>query len=350
MDHAAGENVLLPLEGVLDERLDWYIRLRWLAGTVVLVGSVTGLPLVQFPTPYLPLTLVGLVILLYNLGLRLCRKRITATPATLRRAVHLQIGLDYVAIGVSVYLTGGISSPVTLTFVFHLTIASILLSRRACYLLAAAAILLLGILTLLTLGGLVWSSGAPPDPRTGGGGRALEYWVGLTVFLLITTYLATSITAKLREKEAALARSERSLNSAYHEMESLYELGQLVNSTLDVNEVLSLIARHAARLLHGRASFIRLFDRSGKRLYIGGSYGLSQAYLDKGPVDVEKSLVDLEALRGGTIQVREVGDDPRFQYREEARRSRFAKSATIRVSSTGKRPGGRAFARCSPAP
>ncbi|MEJ2082964.1 MAG: GAF domain-containing sensor histidine kinase [Acidobacteriota bacterium] len=54
-------------------------------------------------------------------------------------------------------------------------------------------------------------------------------------------------------------------------------------------------------------------------LYIGGAFGISQAYLNKGPVQVGKSLVDLEALRGGVIQVLEVANDSRFQYREEAR-------------------------------
>lgn len=319
MDQATGETVLIPLERELEERLNWFIRLRWLAGTGLLLGSVTGLPMLRLPRPFLPLTLVGLAVIVYNLVLYFCRERVTANPRSLRRTTHLQIGLDWAAVSATVYLTGGIYSPASVTYVFHLIIGAILLSRRACYLLASAAILLMGFLTVLTMKGWIWPF-HPFKQIMISGSDALEIWVALTFLFMVSTYLATSITARLRQKEAALSNSERSLDRAYHEMESLYELGQLVNSTLDVNEVLSLIARHATRLLHGKASFIRLFDRSGKKLYIGGAYGLSQAYINKGPVDVEKSLVDSEALRGGVIQVLEVGQDQRFQYREEARR------------------------------
>ena len=147
---------------------------------------------------------------------------------------------------------------------------------------------------------------------------------------MVTTYLATSITARLREKEVALFQSERALDLAYREMESLYELGQLVNSTLDVNEVLSLIAENTTRLLNGKACFIRLLDKSGKKLYIGGWHGLSQAYLNKGPVEVEKSLVDAEALA-------------------RSDRFRFSRWGMTSGSSTERRRAARDCARCSPA-
>ena len=102
-------------------------------------------------------------------------------------------------------------------------------------------------------------------------------------------------------------------------MEALYQLGQLVNSTLDLDEVLSLIVRHAAGLLHGKAALIRLLDRSGETLSMAGSFGLSDAYVSKGPVDVENSVVDAEALKGRVVQALDVTDDPRFQYPDAAR-------------------------------
>ncbi len=320
MHQVTGEPILLPLDKELQERLGWFIRLRWLAGTAILAGAALGRPLLGIALPFRPLALVALGVLAYNLVLHLCRHRILSRPDRLRRATHLQIGLDWAALTCTVYLTGGIGSPVSLSFVFHLIIGAILLSRRACYVLAAAAGLLLALTALLAAAhpllhyqSLPWSTEIPPYD-------ALRIWCGLALFFVVTAYLATSITARLRQKESALSRSERALDRAYHEMESLYELGQMVNSTLNVKEVLTLIAENATRLLKGKASFIRLLDRSGKKLYIGGSYGLSQAYIDKGPVDVDKSRVDAEALRGGVIQVLEVGDDRRFQYREEARR------------------------------
>jgi signal transduction histidine kinase len=320
---ADGEPILLPLDRELRERLRWFIRLRWVAGAAILVGGALGSPLLGIALPFFPLALVALTVLSYNLVFHLWRHKIAAEQSRLRRSIHLQMGLDWAALSVTVYLTGGIGSPISLSYFFHLIIGAILLSRRACYMLTAIASLLLGALALLTL--------LRPFPENLGTGLfaripaeepvlALYIWAGLTLFFLVTTYLATSITARLRQKEEALFRSERALENSYREMESMHRLGQLVNSTLDFSEVLSLIAENTTRLLDGKACFIRLFDKSGKKLYIGGSYGLSQAYINKGPVEVAKSLVDREALRGGIVQVPEVADDLRFQYREEARR------------------------------
>ena len=148
----------------------------------------------------------------------------------------------------------------------------------------------------------------------------LHLWIDLTVFFFVTTWLATSITARLRQKEDALSRSTQALDRSLQEMESLYSIGQLVNSTLDLDEVLRLIAEHTTRLFGAKAGFVRVLDKDGKTLSFGGSYGLSREYIDKGPVRLEKSWVDVEVLNGRTIQVADVAEDLRFQYREEARR------------------------------
>lgn len=317
MDRPTRDSTLIPLERELQESLGWFIHLRYVAGAAILLGSVFSVLYLDLDLPLLPLVLVGVAVLVYNLLLQSSKGLIARHR--LRRWIHLQVAMDWLALATLVLFTGGIRSPLALAFTFHLILGAILLSKKSCYLLAASASLLLGGLALL---GEVDGVATVPEsiPLLGQGAASkLVLWLGLTVFLVATTYLATSITARLREKENALFRSERALNRAYHEMESLYQIGQVVNSTLDLNEVLRLIAEHATQLLNGKACFIRLFDKSGKRLYIGGSYGLSAAYINKGPVEVEKSLVDLEALQGGIVQVLEVAEDRRFQYRDEAR-------------------------------
>jgi signal transduction histidine kinase len=316
----SGNPILLPLDKELQERLDWFTRLRWVAGFAILAGIGVGPPILGIHLPLKPLLLVAVAVLSYNLVFHLNRRRIAATPARARQAIYLQIGLDWGALTTIVHLTGGVVSPVSLIYAFHLIIGAILLSRRACYLLSCVASILLGCLAYMTS---VYSMQLEysfllflaADPVV-----SFHIWVDLTIFFFVTTYLATSITARLREKEDALSRSEQALDRSYQEMESLYDIGQLVNSTLDLDEVLQLIAEHTARLFKAKASFVRIFDKDEKKLSIGGSYGLSQAYIDKGPVEVEKSEVDHEVLRGLTVQVLDVTEDSRFQYREEARR------------------------------
>ncbi|MBE0569237.1 MAG: GAF domain-containing sensor histidine kinase [Deltaproteobacteria bacterium] len=300
------ESFHLPLDKELQERLHWLTRLRWAAGLAILAAIAVGPKILGIPLPRLPLLGVAFTLLAYNLVLHLNLRWIASTPVSARNAVYLQIGLDWAALSATVYLTGGIVSPVILAYAFHLIIGAILLSRRVCYLLTCAASALLGILAWMT----------PVDgPR-----EPFRIWVEFTIFFFVTTWLANSIAARLREKEDALSLSRQALDRSYQELESLHKIGQLVNSTLDLKEVLGLIAEHTTRLFGVRGCFVRTFDKSGKTLSIGGSHGLSRAYIDKGPVEVEKSWVDFEVLKGRTIQVPDVTEDLRFQYREEARR------------------------------
>ncbi len=327
--------VLIPLERELQERLAWFIRMRWLAGAGILLGTWLTAHLLVPALPLTPLYAVGGLVLAYNVFFYLRRPGIDASPRRLRRFVFTQIGLDWFALVTMVHFTGGLRSPITLVFTFHLIIAAILLSQQACYLLAGSASLMLGMLTLIEEHGFL----PPPNldllyvsaSDTIFSGFGL--WLAVTLFLFVSAYLAGSITAKLRSKEQALFESERAVDRAYHDMASLYQLGQLVNSTLDMKEVLQLIAEHTTRILGMKACFIRLLDESGTLLYIGGAFGISQAYLNKGPVQVGKSLVDLEALRGGVVQVPEVANDSRFQYREEARQEGLRSMLCVAVQA-----------------
>jgi signal transduction histidine kinase len=311
--------VPIPLERELEERLGWLVGLRWVAGGGLVAGAVLGLPLLGLSLPDWPLAAVGASVLAYNAVLFVTGRALADRLGSFKRAAHLQIALDWGALTAAVSLTGGIASPAAVGFVFHLIVAAILLSRRATYLLATAAVIVTAWFAFqhpsLEAAALSARSAAGP-PRTP---WALQVWAALSCLFGVTSYLATSITTRLRRKEAELAASEQSLARSYREMEALHHVGQLVNSTLDLDEVLRLIAQHAAVLLHGKAALIRLLDRRGETLSVSGSFGLSDAYVMKGPVDVENSVIDAEALEGRVVQALDVTNDPRFQYRDAAR-------------------------------
>lgn len=312
--------ILLPLDKELQERMYWFTRLRWIAGVAIFGGIGLGIPILGIQIPLKPLFLVAIAVLGYNLVLHLNRERIASAPSHARNIIYLQIGLDWAALTTMVHLTGGVVSPVSLIFAFHLIIGSILLSRRACYLMTCGASALLGCLAWVTSPNSLHADDSIMRFLAGDPGIRFHIWVGLTLFFFVTTYLATSITAQLREKEDALSRSGQALDRSYQEMESLYNIGQLVNSTLDLDEVLWLIAENTTRLFKVKGCFVRILDKNGRKLSIGGSYGLSQAYVNKGPLEIEKNSVDDEVLKGSTIQVFDVTGDSRFQYPEEARR------------------------------
>ncbi len=61
------------------------------------------------------------------------------------------------------------------------------------------------------------------------------------------------------------------------------------------------------------------FDRTGKLLLASAAWGLSSGYMRKGPVEVAKSGLDGEVLKGKLIHLRDACSDGRFQYPESAK-------------------------------
>ena len=68
-----------------------------------------------------------------------------------------------------------------------------------------------------------------------------------------------------------------------------------------------------------KASTLRLLDRTGKLLLASAAWGLSSGYMRKGPVEVAKSGLDGEVLKGKLIHLRDACSDGRFQYPESAK-------------------------------
>ncbi|MBU0517157.1 MAG: GAF domain-containing protein [Proteobacteria bacterium] len=96
------------------------------------------------------------------------------------------------------------------------------------------------------------------------------------------------------------------------------ELAQAINSTLDIKGVLQILTSDVAEALQVKASSIRLLDEDKKELKLVAGYGLSQEYLDKGPISAEKSIA--AALKGKPVVVADASQDPGVQYREEKKK------------------------------
>jgi signal transduction protein with GAF and PtsI domain len=108
--------------------------------------------------------------------------------------------------------------------------------------------------------------------------------------------------------------------SAEHEyLRAFYRVVTAVNSSLQLNTVLNLVAEKVAEAMNVKACSLRLLDPVTRTLTISATYGLSQHYLQKGPVKLEKSQLDQEVLQERSVYIRHAASDPRFQYPEQAR-------------------------------
>jgi hypothetical protein len=112
------------------------------------------------------------------------------------------------------------------------------------------------------------------------------------------------------------------------------EVSRVINSTLDLEEVLKLITENTVRVLKVKGCVIRLLDPKRNTLDVTASHGLSETYLKKGPVDADKSMVD--TLKGETVLIFDTSKDLRLQYPEEAKREGIASILSVPVSVKGK--------------
>ncbi|GAB4409639.1 MAG: hypothetical protein OHK0032_05290 [Thermodesulfovibrionales bacterium] len=116
-------------------------------------------------------------------------------------------------------------------------------------------------------------------------------------------------------------------------LNALQEIARAVSSSMHLQEVMSLIVRKIADAMNTEAATIRLLDPSRKRLELVASHGLSERYLNKGPVDAEKSVS--EALKGRHIAIYDVTTDARIVYKKEAKEEGLCSMLVIPVTFRG---------------
>lgn len=98
----------------------------------------------------------------------------------------------------------------------------------------------------------------------------------------------------------------------------LHEIAKDLGTAKNLPAILNLIVKSAVDSLNIKASSLRLLDDEGKRLKLVAAYGLSEEYLKKGPVELDKSPIDKEAMTGKVVEIEDVTRDRLLQYPEEA--------------------------------
>ena len=108
------------------------------------------------------------------------------------------------------------------------------------------------------------------------------------------------------------------------------KLSTEINSSLNIKEVLNSITKNIVKILKVKGCTIFLIDQMENKLRISSSSGLSDAYLNKGPVDSEKSIV--ETLSGKWVLVPDATNDHRIQYPKEAKKEGIISILSVPMS------------------
>lgn len=193
----------------LYERIDWLIFLRWFAAVGVSFVLIITHFIIKIQLPLIPLLAGNIFLIIYNCVFFFLEKdKYTETeiPENIKNNINLltnlQIFLDLVTLTYLIYFSGGINNPFVFFFIFHMVIASILLSNKAAYLQGTFAVLLLAFLLLFPFEGM------QPEytfiiglSNVASGTLRIGIFFVISATLYITIYLTTTIVNRLRAKE-----------------------------------------------------------------------------------------------------------------------------------------------------
>ncbi len=116
--------------------------------------------------------------------------------------------------------------------------------------------------------------------------------------------------------------------------ETLLQITGAISITRDPEEVVLLIVESVKTALDVKGCTLFLINRKTSELQVAASFGLTQEYLDKGPVSALKSIT--QSLEEGPVAIYDVSDDPRLQYPNEAEKEGIASIMSVPIQVHGR--------------
>ena len=102
-------------------------------------------------------------------------------------------------------------------------------------------------------------------------------------------------------------------------LRSLLSVGQTINSSLNLDDVLNVITKEAAGLGRAKMCSLQLLDSSSEWLETRAQYGAGANYIQRPPLSVSESLMGSVIRRQKALQVINIQISPQYQHQEVAR-------------------------------
>ena len=109
------------------------------------------------------------------------------------------------------------------------------------------------------------------------------------------------------------------------------KLATNINSSLEIKEVLHNLTADMSEALGFKGVLIRLLNKQTRALDLVASHGLSDDFLNKGPVSVKKSLDAV--MDGETILIKDIESDPTLQYRDAVLKEGIASMVVVPIKA-----------------
>jgi len=99
-------------------------------------------------------------------------------------------------------------------------------------------------------------------------------------------------------------------------LESYQKICKDISSSISLSEVLDLIVTNAVKVMNVKASMLRLLNKETQKLEVAAHYGLSEQYVNKGPVDYDPTIFNV--LSGKAASIYDISADTDAAYRRQA--------------------------------
>jgi signal transduction protein with GAF and PtsI domain len=115
--------------------------------------------------------------------------------------------------------------------------------------------------------------------------------------------------------------------------ETLLKVTKAISHSKDPEEVVLLSVEGIKTALEAKGCTVFLINRKTNELEVAASYGLTDEYINKGPVSALSSIA--QSLEDGPVAIYDVTDDPRIQYPEEAKKEGIASILSVPIIAGG---------------
>lgn len=131
-----------------------------------------------------------------------------------------------------------------------------------------------------------------------------------------------------------MRKKTRYSHPALFNYETLAEICDILSTAGKLGQAARAVVVYLTNHLKLKGASLMLLNRRSRKLEVAASQGLSDFYLNKGPISSARSIA--ASLSDGPVAIFNVRDDPRLQYPEEAQREGIESILSVPLVLRGK--------------
>ncbi len=303
----------------------WQIRVRWAVAPLMIAGVFTG-RLLGFELALVPIVTIALANLAYNalfaLVFRRYRDRLRADPKLARVLTATEVTVDYVAMFLVIYFTGGASSPLVVFLIFHVIVAAIQYSAATAYTLAGVASG--GLWLLLWAQAEGWllchhiayrGTTLHPEPAASG----VIMLIFFTATLFITAGMVSRIIVRRRARVGDFAEATSGLARANDRFHSLYRMLTAIGAERRMQPLLAAVTTEMAKATRVPAVAVKLLSEDRRSLRYAAAHGLPEDLIKEKTIYLDRSPINRRVIEDETLVESNLDRKEGLQLRQELR-------------------------------